>query len=694
MRPGEGRSFVKRIALIRRAPFVVLMTALLVTLPSSEPQLVRIDMTGGRLVPVRRAGATDDPPAPAARVALRQLVIATDETDVGLMAWRTVLDRIGTPYDVVLAHNDRLAADRLVRPDGVGRYSAVLLTSSSLLFQKPGGGYVSALDAAEWNAVWGYERVFRVRQVTINGSPGTSPEDYCLRARGEGAIGTTPVPAVLTDGGAVIFDYLRPDARLPIANSYLYYSTVEPQCGAQPVLTVGSDVLGVLSTAPDGRERLALTITLGTDSAAIALLGFGLLRWATRGGFLGEQRHWINVDVDDWFLTTARRHPDGTGDTFRLTGPEAAAVDQQQTDLRTRFSPAAGFTLNLPFNGSMLNQRAPAQCDTAGTPDALTSYSLCLAGRFRWINHTLTHPKMNETSYDKSYHEIAGNLTVARAAGLPVPAAVLKPPEYSGLGVYSPDPESDDQPTDHGLEGSNRELLAAASDLGVKYLHGNMSFASHRPPCFNCGIHPPLHPDLLVVPDWPTNISYAATTPDEATSFYNAIYGQNGTSRFRTGRDLDYQQIVDSEADVALQHVMSGSVYAHTLHQGNLHEYAPGSSLTFDWLNALLTRYSAYYTVPLQNPDWVALAVYVEARTAHFAALAAGQDAVWDRMTNAVTYTPSAHGPLFLTGLATRLAIDSDTARIDESQIYGSDSVSRVGLTGGETVTFTAKPRP
>jgi hypothetical protein len=95
--------------------------------------------------------------------------------------------------------------------------------------------------------------------------------------------------------------------------------------------------------------------------------------------------------------------------------------------------------------------------------------------------------------------------------------------------------------------------------------------------------------------------------------------------------------------------------------------------------------------VPLQNPDWAALAAYVDARTAHFAALAAGQDAVWDRTTNAVTYTPSASGPLFLTGLVTRPAIDSDT---DESEVYGSDSVSRVGLTEGDTVTFMANRRP
>ena len=70
-------------------------------------------------------------------------------------------------------------------------------------------------------------------------------------------------------------------------------------------------------------------------------------------------------------------------------------------------------------------------------------------------------------------------------------------------------------PTDFGLHASNRALLKAASDLGVKYVGGDISFASHKPRCFNCGIFHPLQPDLLLVPDWPTNIAFEATTPQE-----------------------------------------------------------------------------------------------------------------------------------------------------------------------------------
>ena len=87
------------------------------------------------------------------------------------------------------------------------------------------------------------------------------------------------------------------------------------------------------------------------------------------------------------------------------------------------------------------------------------------------------------------------NLTVAKKLGLTVNGNVLKTGEYSGLGVYNPDPNNDiDPPTDFGLGASNTELLRAAKDLGVKYLHGNMSFTSHQPSCFNCSIVHPLEP--------------------------------------------------------------------------------------------------------------------------------------------------------------------------------------------------------
>jgi hypothetical protein len=644
-----------------------------------------------QLVPATAPEPTG-PAAPGERVALRVLIIATDADDFQLPAWRTILDRIGTPYDILPARSQALTESRLVRPDGVGRYNAILLTSSALMYQDS-GGYVSAFHPSEWTTLWDYERSFGVRQVALNASPLTQPEDYCLRAQSEGATGTgaSAMTATLTRTGRQVFDYLNPSIKIPLAQTYVYRTGVAAGCDAKPLLELGSDVVGVVSTAPDGRERAALTFVAGAGQPVTSLLGYGLVRWATRGIFLGEQRHWLNVDVDDWFNYNVHGPAGQYRSRFRLSGPEALAVSEAQTRLRRRYPLAAGLTLNIAFNGSGINPSAPDQCSTRDTPDSLTSYSRCLRNDFRWISHTLTHPQMNFTPYDVNYREIKDNLFAAGSIGLPTPTSVFKPPEYSGLGVYNPDPHSLGTPTDYGLLASNRALLKAASNLGVKYIIGDLSFTSHQPKCFNCGIYHPLQPNLLLVPDWPTNIAFEATTPAEQVSRYNSVYGSRGSVEH--GHDVDYNGYLEAEANVALSHVMSGSIYSHTVHEGNLHQYAPGRNLVFDWLDEVVAKYTAYYRVPLETPDWATLGAYVRDRTAHFRAIGSGDDAVWDRKTNTVTYTPTADTALFMTGLATQTATAANQGSPDQAQQYGSDSISRLGVTKDKTLTFLARPQ-
>jgi hypothetical protein len=660
----------------------------------AQAEPVPYPLPAKRFVPVR----ADRQPQGAGRrgdlVALRQLVIATGQDDFGLATWKSVLGVLGSPYDVLYAGTEPLTPDRLVRPDGTGRYNAVLLTSGALLRARPDGTYASAFDAEQWAVLWDYERSYGVRQVSLNTHSGTTPEDHCLRAGSEGAVGDTPVGMALSAAGSAVFDHLKPDARIPLVRSYVHWTTLAGGCAAESVLSAGDAVVGVRSRSPDGRERLAVTFSMGPDDLPAFLLGPALVRWATRGVLLGEQRHWFTVDVDDWFNSTARKRVDGTTDMFRLSGGDAKSASTQQRDLRARHPVATGFTLTLPFNGSRLRPDAPASCTDPSTPDSLSSCSRELVREFRWVNHTATHPQMNDTSYEVSRTEISENLAIAAKAGLPVPATVLKTPEYSGLGVYTPDPQSLAPPTDFGLTGSNRAMLDAAHDLGVKYVQGNMSFAGHQPKCGNCGVHHPLRPEVLVVPDWPTAIAFEATTPEEQTALYNEQYGRNGKAADHRDHDLTYEQALDAEAEVAARHLMSGSAYAHTLHQGNLREYAPGRSLAFDWINATVAKYAALHRVPLLTPDWLTLARYVEARTAHFAALESRRDAVWDRSTGAITYLPEAGGTLFLTGVQQRAATEADQPSADESDTYGANSVARVGLDAGRAVVLMASPRP
>jgi hypothetical protein len=259
-----------------------------------------------------------------------------------------------------------------------------------------------------------------------------------------------------------------------------------------------------------------------------------------------------------------------------------------------------------------------------------------------------------------------------------VDATVLKTPEYSGLGVYHPDPANDtDPPTDFGLAASNPALLRVARELGIRYLHGNMSFASHVPACFNCAIAHPLEPSVLVVPDWPTNVAYHTTTPAEQTAFYNSFYGPNGRFPYWP-RNLTYDELMSYETDLALRHLSSGSVYTHTFHIANVHDYGSARTLLTDWLTRLVTKYTTYYRVPLLSPAWPALGGYAAARTAHFAALSGGVDAVYDRVAGTVTVSAPTAGTVTVSG-----------ARTAGFTAYGAEVSAPVTVAPGVPVVFT-----
>lgn len=618
------------------------------------------------------------------KVALRSLIVATDPSDFGVATLTTTLDRLGAAYDVLYDSTTAVTTGTLVRADGTGKYNAILLTNSMQLIAS-GGGYTSGLDSGEWNILWAYERNFGVRQAALYTSYGTWPEDYCLQSAGETSVGDTPLNVSLTSTGAGVFDYLKAGVTIPVVQSYVYKTSIAPGCSATATLTDGTNVLGVQTTSTDGRERLALTFTLNQYLLQSDLLVYGLVRWATKGLFLGEQRHYLNVDIDDWFNTSDHYYPDGHIEYtpgFQVTAHDMVNLDDHQVTMRSAHPQAAGFEFNLAYNGGDIDPFAGSACSPTGGATELTATSKCLSQHFRWLNHTLNHPELNSTDYATTYAEINDNRVAAASIGLSQPNDVLKTPEYSGLGVYTDDPDDDTgTPVDHGLAGSNPALLQAAKDLGVKYLHGNFSFPSHVPAHFNTNIVHPLEPSLSVVPDWPTNIAYFVTTPDEETAFYNSFYGPDGKFPYWPS-DRTYNQIVDYEAGIGLQHVAAGAINTHTFHIANTNDYDSGKTLVTDWVENVVSQYGAYYSVPLLNTDWSSLGAYTTVRDSHFAELAAGVDPVYDRSTGTVTVTSPLAGTVQISGVQTA----TTTA-------YGSDRTAPVTLTANTAVTVTAAPR-
>jgi hypothetical protein len=656
-------------ALPRKAGAVRVNQRLKISPPAAGPR----KQVGSALA----AAATD-------AVQLRALVLAVDADDWGVATWRATLERVGAAYDVLYTRTTALQPGTLVRPDGVGRYNAVLLTSSMLLYSE-NGSFLSGLDADEWNRLWAYERDYGVRQATLYASYGTWPENYCLNGFSEGGVGDTPLPANLTATGAQVFDYLRANAQVPILQSYVYRTRIAAGCAADPVLTAGGDVLGVRTTSTDGRERMALTFTSNQYLLQAHLLTYGLFRWASRGMHFGERRHFLNVDVDDWFNAADHLYPDGHIETdpgFRVSGHDVYNLAQRQSQVRAEHPSASAFAMALAYNGGDADLGAGTTCSPNGGVNTLTATSRCLRAQFRWLNHTLTHQEMNFTDLATSRAEIADNRAVATTLGLADTPTVLKTGEYSGLGVYHPDPNNDtDPPTDFGLNASNPNLLQAAKELGVRYLHGNMSFASHLPSCFNCAVVHPMEPQVLLVPDWPTNVAYHTTTPEEETYFYNSFYGPNGRFPYWS-RNLTYEEILDYEAGLALSRMATGSAYTHTFHIANVRDYGGGRTLVTDWVDRVLDKYDALYQVPVRSPNWPSLGAYTEARNGHFAQLAGGVTAVYDRVAGTVAVSSAQAGAVTVSGVNT-----------PQSQTYGTERSAPVNLTAGSTVTVPGAPR-
>lgn len=623
------------------------------------------------------------------RVALKVLVLSSGPGDYGVGAARALLDQSGIPHDVLDASRAPLTMDTLIAPDGSGRYQGVVLTDGALIMNPGDGTYPSALDSAEWAALFEYERTFRVRQLTLYGAPGTVPEDYGLRYVPGAETSTTSLR--LNAAGQGVFGDLK-TAAIPILYAYTYPSALQgvPSVTTQVLATdPAGRVLAATSTSADGRERLILTSAQNAALLHSQLLGRGLAQWLTRGVHLGEHRRFLQVDIDDVFIAGDHLTSNLTLTTpFRLSGTDLLNVRAQQDRLRGSYPAAPNFRYALMFNGGGANTGVPTLCSNLPwlTRDLLSSVARCLNTQFDWVNHTLDHPRMDVMPLSTADAQIRDNLTVGTKLGLRMSRASLVTGEHSGLGFMDPNDdgtrnEEDAGPKqDLGLARSNPNLLSAALGNGVTFLASDHSVASHRDAqCPSCGVPHPLRPELFLVPRWPNGVAYHVTTPDEATAFYNSLYGPGGRFPY-WDRNLTYAEFLDRESDQGLSHVLSGAAFPHFMHQPNLRQYAGGKSLSTDWVQATLAKYSTYSTLPLNTLRWDDLGAHVRRHTAELKARAAGTlSGTWNRAAGTVRLTSSAGTvPVTLTGASS-------------GALYGGVRTARYDLSGSLDVPVTPR---
>ncbi|KHG64387.1 MULTISPECIES: hypothetical protein [Thermus] len=588
---------------------------------------------------------------PGAKYEARILVLTTStdpEQAPHFAAAQDILETFLIPYEVVNVSQTPFSQVPLTNPDGTGRFQGVILAEGQLATWSDSGPTYH-MSADDWNRLWAYERDYGVRELVLYTYPGTYPEDHCL-SNVAGFLTPSPAaydpngidlatqsyPLTLTQEGQTLFPDLT--GTLPLRHAYAYKATLSGTCAATPLLTdADGNLFGIVRATADGREQLVLTFDQSPYLVHTWLLAPGLIRWLTRGVYVGEYSRYLRVDVDDWFLSTeVSGDSSGVGNTltFRLSGAEAQAVAAKQAILRQTYPVAQAFTLDLAFNGcgAVLDPNPNDNqdpCDPSETlaqeplnlADDLVQASQALKDTFRFYNHSYTHWDMDFTDLAQAEREIAENNRVASLLGLRYEHTVFKSGQYSGFGWKGQNPY-DFPRTDNGLGASNPFFLQALAEYKVRFAKINWSVDSQKPPCRTCAYPHPLAPGLYLVADRPTNVFYNVTTAQEALAAYNSVYGPGGTDPYWP-RDLTYAEYLQQETNLALWHLFTDGG-SHYFHQANLHEYAPGKNLVFDWVETLVAKYATYTALPLLSPTWGEYGEHALKRYRHYEAVRTG----------------------------------------------------------------------
>jgi hypothetical protein len=353
--------------------------------------------------------------------------------------WENTLQREGVPYTSVVTNSSAagtvpLPALSSTSSDGtqVANYEGVVVTVSGDL----------GLTTAQWDQLQTFEHQFSVRQVTAYAVPSS---DYGLNADPTGGCSTiaatppaAPVPVcaaavstpTLTPGGQAVFPYLNKASLDPgPQGTWVYQATPLPGANVDTLLSGpnGSSLLGIYTSA-DGRQTMYQTFNENQYYLQSELLRHGELDWLARNTYFGDQRNYLEMDIDDTFT------PDDVWDTatHSIDYSDADAMRMNPSDVATATTWEANhnFRMDQLFN---MGGSATYQADNAGTDPLLAAFqatcsSNCGPGNaeagkpyadsFGWISHTYDTPYLDVGCATQNYieAELNENTNVAHEA--------------------------------------------------------------------------------------------------------------------------------------------------------------------------------------------------------------------------------------------------------------------------------------
>jgi hypothetical protein len=558
------------------------------------------------------------------QVNLELLVISA--ADVGTAAIVAGLREAGVPFrEIDLNDPTRPRIDDAFLSEAPGmfvrraKFQAVVAPSD-----QPAG-----LAPEEQQALASFQREFGIRRLDSYVYP--SPSVHMSWPFESGFVGAFDgaIAQVTAAGKAAAFGYLAgpvpfDDASVQTTESWGYLATplppdAERQRSFTPLVELmlpGSQSAGVLAGvfADAGREVLVLTCALNPSQLQLQVLLPGLLRWLTRGVYLGTERNYLSVHVDDLFLANARWVPDHDctmdGDCPAGLMVPDIVMTPADVDHLLAWQTEHTFQPQLAFNGggyALALENAPS----FPLGDKLIEHH----AELRWINHTYTHEFLGcaqdltqrplrclsdpagaliWTPFATIDEQIRKNLEFAAQHGMRVTPGELVTGEHGGL-RRAPDEPSDNPELLRALDA--REIAWLASDYSREREQRAVASATHT------------------LPRYPLNLYFNVATRLEEVDEYNWIYtsaADGGSGRCENNPQstciapLDpataYEDyIVPQEARTILQHVLSNSPRPHYVHQSNLAE----DRLVYPLLEKVLATYRSVFadSARLINPS-------------------------------------------------------------------------------------------
>lgn len=578
--------------------------------------------------------------ATAPRVDLRVLVV--DDGGSSVEAITAELRDTGVPYTRIdLGSGSRPVVNAAFLADTVDGRPRAKFQSVVLPNENPFGA-----GSAEMAALTAYETTYGIRQVDAYtwAHPGVGLE-YTDNGGYSGTLDGTQA-AVTAAGKAGPFAYLGGEVAFEdnsplIPESYGFMAKPRPGYTSYLDAPVGSGRASLVGEyTHDGRSELVVTFGYNQYQQQFRLLARGIVEWMTQGVHLGQERNYFAVHVDDVFAPDARWNKDlnctpgdyacaggeGQESTIRMTAADAVYAAQWQT--------SKNFKLDMLFNGGAGEEWKTEH----GGVDALTAQLVADRAKYRWMNHTYTHPflgcvqdtttvpwtctknsagAINYMSRAENSAQIRDNNNWAASKGITTDRTELVTGEHSGLKTLPQQPQD------------NPNLAGALADNGVKWAGSDNS---REPAQRAVGA-------ALTVPRHPMNVYYNTGTNAEMSDEYNWIYtsradGGSGICEDNPATStclpapLDgttgyLDQIVPAEARTAMRHVLNNDPRPHYVHQSNLAE----DRTLYPVLNQVLDTYRTLYapSAPIVNQSMKDTGVEFQRRAAWNAAIAANQ---------------------------------------------------------------------